>query len=210
MKKNEEYLIRGLEAWGIDLPAQSRSNLLLLLDELIRWNQAFSFTSLSHPRDLTEIFLLDPLAPLALGMELLSPLLDAGCGPGFPSLPLKIALPSLEATGVEISRRKINFLRHVLRMLKLTGYHPIHKRLEDMIKGGQAFPTVVSRALTGGPQALEILSQLLSHRGEAILYVGKGWKASYLPFSLALKDHREYILPFSQKTRALVRVLRVN
>jgi len=210
VKKAEEYLIRGLEAWGVDLPAQSQSNLILLLEELIRWNQTFSFTSLSHPQDLVEVFLLDPLAPLALGMDLVSPLLDAGCGPGFPSLPLKVALPSLEVTGVEASRKKINFLRHVLRMLKLTGYYPCHKRLEDTIKEGQTFPTVVSRALAGEPQALEILARLLSPQGEAILYVGKEWKAPQLSPLLVLKDHQEYILPFSLKVRALVRASRVN
>jgi len=210
VKKAEEYLSRGLEAWGVNLPAQSQSNLILLLKELMRWNQTFSFTSLSHPQDLVEVFLLDPLAPLALGMDLVSPLLDAGCGPVFPSLPLKVALPSLEVTGVEASRKKINFLRHVLRILKLTGYYPCHTRLEDTIKEGQTFPMVVSRALGEKPQVLETLARLLSPQGEAILYVGKKWKASQLPPLLVLKDHQEYTLPFSSKVRALVRAFRVN
>ena len=209
MKKAEEYLSRGLEAWGITLPAQSQSKLLLLLKELVRWNKTFSFTSLSHPRDLVEVFLLDPLAPLALGMGLVSPLLDAGCGPGFPSLPLKVALPSLEVTGVEASRKKINFLRHVLRMLNLTGYYPCHKRLEEIIKEGQTFPMVVSRALGEKTQVLELIARLLSPQGEAILYVGKKWQAQ-LPPLLVLKDYREYTLPFSAKARALVIVSKVN
>lgn len=210
MKKAEEYLARGLEAWGVNLPAQSQSNLILLLKELIRWNQTFSFTSLSHPRDLVEVFLLDPLAPLALGIDIVSPLLDAGCGPGFPSLPLKVALPFLEVTGVEASRKKINFLRHVLRMLKLTGYYPCHRRLEDTIKEGKTFPMIVSRALGGKPQILEILGRLLSPQGKAMLYVGKEWAPPQLTPLLVLKDRQEYTLPFSLKVRALVIVSKVD
>ncbi len=194
-----------LSPWShLELSTKQEESLAFIIKELQRWNRTFSFTSLIHPRDLVEVFVLDSLAPLALGIEIPSPLLDAGCGTGFPSLPLKIAQPSLEIVAVDSSRKKINFVRHVVRLLKLQGYTPRQGRLEDLRKEGASFPGVTVRALTG-KDALA----LVSPGGKAILYVGKEWSPRSLPPGLGIEKHLTYALPFSGKVRGLVLATRV-
>jgi len=183
--------------------------LVFVLEELLRWNRTFSFTSLSHPRDLVEIFLIDSLAPLALGVEITSPILDAGCGVGFPSLPLKIALPHLEVVAVDSSRKKINFLRQVVRLLKIQSYTPRRDRLETLVREGSTFPSVTVRALTGREKTQSLVSSLMAPGGKAILYVGKEWSSGDLPPELQLEGHLTYTLPFSGKARGLVLATRV-
>ena len=46
-------------------------------------------------------------------------MVDVGCGAGFPGLPLKIALPSLELYLLETNRKKVSFLKHIIRALNL-------------------------------------------------------------------------------------------
>ncbi len=200
----------GTPPWNnLDLPREPRENLVLLLEELNRWNQTFSFTSLTHPRDLVEVFVLDSLAPLALGIPLASPLLDAGCGVGFPSLPLKIAQPHLEVVAVDSSRKKMNFVRHAIRLLKLKGYTPRRDRLENLAREGVVFPTVTVRALTGGEKNQKLVASLVSPGGRVIFYVGREWQHSLLPRSLNLEKHLFYTLPLSGKVRGLVTATRV-
>ncbi|RLD99853.1 MAG: 16S rRNA (guanine(527)-N(7))-methyltransferase RsmG [Aquificota bacterium] len=200
----------GITPWStLDLSLEQRRKLILLIDELIRWNKTFSFTSLTQPRDLVEVFILDSLAPLALGIPLASPLLDAGCGPGFPSLPLKIAYPNLKVVAVDSSRKKINFARHIVRLLKLKDYKPLQERLEDVAAKKETFSTVTARALTGGRDALELVASLVSSEGQALLYVGREWSPSLLPPSITLEEHHRYTLPFSGKVRGLVTAIRV-
>ncbi len=210
MKEVRGYLEKGLKAWGVQLPEHGQEHLLLLIRELIHWNRSFSFTSLSRPQDLVEVFILDPLVPLALGLAIPSPLLDAGCGPGFPSLPLKIASPQLEVMAVDSSRKKINFVRHMVRLLRLKGYSPMQMRLEALLDQGKVFPTVTVRALSNKPQTLETLTHLTMPKGAIILYVGKRWSPSLLPSSFSLEGIHWYTLPFSQKERGLVRALKVH
>ena len=194
---------------SVDLSRDQMEKMVSLLEELLRWNRTFSFTSLSQPRDLVEVFLLDSMAPLALGIDLSSPLLDAGCGVGFPSLPLKMALPSLEVVAVDASRKKINFLRHVVRLLRIQGYTPRQERLENLVKEGLTFPSVTVRALTRGGKTQAPIASLVNPQGKAILYVGREWSPRDLPQGLQVQGHLTYTLPFSGKVRGLVLASRV-
>ena len=200
-----------LDPWtNIPLSPQQKRSLCRLLEELARWNRTFSFTSLTHPRDLVEVFLLDSLAPLALDLSLSSPLLDAGCGVGFPSLPLKIAQPHLQMVAVDSSRKKVNFIRHMVRLLKLQGYTPRWDRLETLVREGLTFPMVTVRALTGGETTRRLVPPLLAPGGKALLFVGKEWTSHQLPGGLQTGEHLEYLLPFSGKVRGLVLASRVD
>jgi 16S rRNA (guanine527-N7)-methyltransferase len=200
------HLKRGLEIMGLALTVKEMSTLLILIKELEKWNKIFSFTSLSSPQDMIEIFILDSLTPLALGVDLTSPVLDAGSGPGFPSLPLKITIPSLEITAVDSSRKKTNFAKQMVRLLRLQGFTPLQERLESLIKEERTYPTVISRALTGKANTSDLISHLAASGGRVIQYIGKEKLVSPNPISPNLRLQRvlEYQLPLSRKIRGLV------
>ncbi len=75
--------------------------------------------------------------------------LDLGCGPGFPSVPLAIARPDLTVIGLDSTEKKIRFVEDSAKLLGLKNLSAVAGRAEDrqtMQKLG-AFDVVVSRAV---------------------------------------------------------------
>ncbi len=84
--------------------------------------------------------------------------LDLGCGPGFPSIPLSIYRKDLSITSLDSTAKKINFATQSTKTLQLTNLHPITGRAEDLKirqKLG-SFDVVISRAVA----RLNILCEL--------------------------------------------------
>jgi 16S rRNA (guanine527-N7)-methyltransferase len=72
-------------------------------------------------------------------------LLDVGTGAGLPGLPLAIIQPEMEVTLLDSAGKKIRFIRHVGRVLKLDNIHPQHQRIESLAKD-RTFANITSRA----------------------------------------------------------------
>ena len=93
------------------------------------------------------------LSGFAVGIAIYSkadcPDIDVGCGAGFPGLPLKIALPTLELYLLETNRKKVSFLKHIIRLLNLSTAFVLHDRVENIIKTDtwkEKFDILISRA----------------------------------------------------------------
>lgn len=65
-------------------------------------------------------------------------LCDVGAGAGFPSLPVKIALPQLEVSIVDSLNKRIEFLQRLSDRLNLQNVHLFHDRAETF--GGKKSP----------------------------------------------------------------------
>lgn len=99
--------------------------------EIRRWSAAFSLTGLRRDADLLRLGFLDSLACLlAFEARPGQRAIDVGSGAGFPGIPVKIALPDLDLTLLEASRKKASFLRHAARALGLSGARVEHGRAE--------------------------------------------------------------------------------
>lgn len=84
--------------------------------------------------------------------------LDLGCGPGFPSLPLAIMRPDLEIVALDSTAKKIAFINETISLLSLKNMTAVAGRAEDrtlMTQLGE-FDVVVSRAVA----RLHILTEL--------------------------------------------------
>ena len=84
--------------------------------------------------------------------------LDLGCGPGFPSIPIAIARPDLAVFGLDSTEKKIRFLNDSAKLLKISSLKGVSGRAEDIKtrKALQNFDVVVSRAVS----RLNVLSEL--------------------------------------------------
>lgn len=99
--------------------------------------------------------------------------MDVGSGAGFPGIPLKIIFPKKEVILVEPQRKKANFLREVIRTLKIDGMKVIEERAEklDTNKIG-LFSEVVTRALGSPDLFLRISFPLLTTGGQSLIMHG--------------------------------------
>ena len=75
--------------------------------------------------------------------------LDLGCGPGFPSIPLAIARPDLTVIGLDSTEKKIRFVEDSASLLRLSNLSAVAGRAEDrqMMQKLGSFDVVVSRAV---------------------------------------------------------------
>lgn len=129
---NPELFKSSLADAGIRLNDQQMTQFNRYFELLVEWNEKMNLTAIT---ELEEVYLkhfYDSLT-VAMHVELADQtyrLVDVGSGAGFPSIPLKIALPNLEVTIVDSLNKRINFINEVINALGLEGVHAYHDRAE--------------------------------------------------------------------------------
>jgi 16S rRNA (guanine527-N7)-methyltransferase len=155
-----DLLRQGSQEVGVSLEDLQIELFGLYLQELLEWNKTFNLTGIRDPEDIVIKHFVDSLTPLPY-LEPIGRLLDIGPGAGFPSIPLKIAAPGLEVQLVEASRKKISFLKHIIRILELESVTAMHSRVEDIKLPDEPFDTIISRAFARLEPLVKIVSPLM-------------------------------------------------
>jgi 16S rRNA (guanine527-N7)-methyltransferase len=143
--------------------------------ELLKWSQKTNLTAISDPLEIAVKHFLDSVAP-ARFIPPDTSLLDVGSGGGFPGIPLKIMIPSLSVTLIDASRKKVSFLKHVIRRLGLTNIEACHVRAQDLSKDcgvHTAYDVIISRALTSMVNFVQMSWPLLATHGVIMAMKGK-------------------------------------
>lgn len=189
--------------------------------EMLFWNKTTNLTAITDPHDVAIKHVVDSGAA-ALLFEGGENVLDLGTGGGFPGIPLKIIHPGLSMTLLDSSRKKISFLRHVIRTLPLENIRAVEGRAEELAvlpdyRG--LYDAVISRAFSGldvmVPMALPFLKpggRIIAMKGrdidhEAALFQSLAMTSSDLssPQSGELTlDIRPYALPGKDFQRAFM------
>ncbi len=146
---------------GVQLGDSQAEDFWLYLQELLEWNRTVNLTAVTDPVDIIIKHFVDSLTPLPYLASSTS-LLDVGSGAGFPGIPLKIAAPHLRVCLVDSQRRKVSFLKHIIRTLNLRDVTVVHGRVEDLPPQDPPFAAVISRAFRRLEPLLEVASPLLS------------------------------------------------
>jgi 16S rRNA (guanine527-N7)-methyltransferase len=169
-------LEKGLEQLGLGESYIQRA-LEIFLYELERWNRQFGFVHASG-KDLVVRHVLDSLAGVPFFRILELPKVgDLGSGAGFPGIPLAIALPHLQITLIEPSRKRAAFLRSVQSILQLKNLQVWEKDLAYLVKHlgkEELFPCITFRAFTPlTPKGLKQMLPILRQDGSIVAYKGK-------------------------------------
>ena len=169
-------LMLGAKELGIPLNGQQAAQFEAYAALLQQWGRKMNLTArLDSPGIVTHHFL-DSLSLLPfLPASGDTALVDVGAGAGFPSLPLKICLPSLSATLVESSHKKASFCREVARRLGLRNVEVIEGRAEQLGTSpplGGAFDWAVARALGPTAPSVSLCLPFLRPRGILVLFKG--------------------------------------
>lgn len=143
--------------------------------ELIEWTTKTNLTSITDPLEIAVKHFLDSIAPAPIIPPDAS-LLDIGSGGGFPGIPLKILMPSLSVTLIDASRKKVSFLKHVIRMLDLDNIEACHVRAEDLSGNNifeKTYDVIISRALSSTVDFVQMSLPLLTEEGFIIAMKGR-------------------------------------
>ncbi len=168
-------IIDGAKQLSVPLQPAMVDQFAVYAEELTAWNRTINLTSISAPEEIALKHFLDSIAPLSL-LPQRGALLDAGTGGGFPGLPLKIASASLAVSLVDASRKKINFIKHIIRILKLDQAHALQARIEDLHHQKafqQRYDMIVCRAFSGLRDFIAQAYPLLAPRGIMVAMKGR-------------------------------------
>jgi 16S rRNA (guanine527-N7)-methyltransferase len=125
--------------------------------ELLKWNEKTNLISAKSAREIVSRHFLDSLTALKFIESEDIRIIDIGCGAGFPGIPLKIASPALRLYLLETNRKKVSFLKHVIRLLNLADTFVLHERVENLFgvaKWKDFFDVLISRAAFKLPEML--------------------------------------------------------
>jgi 16S rRNA (guanine527-N7)-methyltransferase len=142
----------GLARLGLDIPGTAIDGLLVYMESLKEWSGTYNLVAPRERGFLLTRHILDSLS-IASWLQPGS-LLDIGTGAGLPGLPLAIARPEMEVFLLDSAGKKIRFIRHVGRTLKLSNIHPLHQRAE-MLPDGEIFANITSRAFASLKEFVE-------------------------------------------------------
>lgn len=128
-----DIIADGLTRLGLTgrVPADASRQLAEYGRLLLEKNQVMNLTAIREPDQVARLHMLD-CAALAAHLDLAGKtLIDVGTGAGFPGLPLKILVPSLEVTLLDSLNKRVDWLREVISALSLTGVQALHARAEE-------------------------------------------------------------------------------
>jgi 16S rRNA (guanine527-N7)-methyltransferase len=140
---------------------------------LLRWNEKIALTTVTDLPDIVRFHFGESMfgasaVPIKEGR-----LADVGTGAGFPGLPLKLVLPSLDLVLIESNAKKASFLSECIRELNLTGVEVYRGRFEDIRAEQNRFDFVAARALGGYSNLLTWSQRQLAPKGALVLWLGE-------------------------------------
>lgn len=143
---------------GISIPNQVQMQQFYRFTEhLLEVNAHTNLTAIREPVGIVDKHYIDSLLAMHLIPEG-ARVLDLGCGPGFPSIPLAIMRPDLEIVALDSTAKKIDFVQKSAEILQLSNINATSGRAENikLRKTLGKFDIVVSRAVA----RLNILCEL--------------------------------------------------
>lgn len=200
MTSTKQALETGVRKLQLQLPAPAVDQLLLYLDELVKWNSAYNLTAIRDPDEMVVRHLLDSLVVLPL---MRGRVLDVGAGAGLPGIPLAIANPALEVTTLDSNGKKARFMRHAVRTLKLAQSQVAEGRVEDQ---AGSYDTITSRAFASLADFFDKTSHLLASGGQWVAMKGKldAKELAEIPAGVQIQETRRLLVPGLNEERHAV------
>ena len=134
-----------------------------------------NLTALTTPAQIVQQGILDSLACAPLLPRTAGRIIDIGSGSGFPAVPLALVRPEIEFTLVEPSRKKVTFLRHVIRTLKLRFVQVRPSRVEALLGEAamsESFDIALARAVAPLPEIGRMVLPFLRPGGMFLAQTG--------------------------------------
>ena len=201
-------LTSGAKELGIELPPESLSPLVRLIDELAIGNEKFNLTAIRDRDGMLHKHLLDSLTlqPYLRGERIA----DVGTGAGFPGLPLAIVNPARRFTLIEATGKKARFVAQTAQTIGLSNVEVVHTRAESY-RPADLYDIVTARALASLADFVAYAGHLCAPGGRLLAMKGKmpDEEISALPRSFrVLAVHRVTVPGLSDERHVVELVMR--
>lgn len=200
MMKTEKNIRDGLAYFHIDYDEKALKGLLYYIEELMRWNEKVNLTGIRDVERAVQELLYDAFF-LKGHIQDDQSVLDLGSGAGVLAIPLSIIDANVDIFSMDKSLRKIQFQRHIKRMLHLDRFTPIHGRAEEMAPIG--IDSLVVKAFGSIPDILEKGGIHIKPGGRALVLKGEKEKPVEHE-GFFLEDTIGYELPVISKSYKLI------
>lgn len=173
MNKEMPTFIQNAKMLGFFLNENQLLQFDLYRREILKWNKKINLISEKSSQEINTRHFLDSLTAVDFLPSENARILDIGCGAGFPGLPIKIVRPLSSLYLLEANRKKISFLKNIVRLLDLSDTVIWHERAEKLLKNIQwqnFFNVVISRAAFKLSDLLPLGSFFLKQDGLLIAF----------------------------------------
>lgn len=168
-------LTRRASRLGLPLTDEVVEKLATFYALLSRWNEKINLTALDDVDAAIDRLILEPLMAARYVPAHTTRFMDVGSGGGSPAIPMKLAIPRLALTMVEVKARKSAFLREAVRQLGLEQTVVETARIEELLTKPslhEAFDLVTMRAVRVEARTLHTLQAFLATNGQLFLFRG--------------------------------------
>jgi len=204
----EELLSKGAMEIGVTFSKKEINAFITYLAELKKWNRTYNLTALKTDKNIIIKHFLDSLLYLKAFSEGRLKVADAGSGAGFPGIPLGILRPDVNIILIESTGKKAAFLRHMIRILKLTEISVVEERIEELgNEYNETFDIILTRATFKIRDFIDKADKYLKKDGMLVLSKGPNFEEELNESPYAgyqIKDILNFQLPFIKDERNLV------
>jgi len=152
-----ELIKTGLEQLGYAASGAAADTLSRYGEMLLEKNQVMNLTAITEPDQVARLHMLDCAALLGCADFEGKTLIDVGTGAGFPGMPLKILVPSLDVTLLDSLGKRVDWLQEVADALALKQVSCVHGRAEEYaVKHREQYDYATARAVAN----LSVLAEL--------------------------------------------------
>lgn len=220
---NPEQFVQELSKYNFKLTDKQKKQFALYFKKLITANEHVNLTRITDEEDVYLKHFFDSVTPLFTFGDVFKDgltLCDVGAGAGFPSIPLKILMPSLKITIVDSLAKRLTFLKGLIADLELSDVELVHGRAEDVGQNKlyrEKFDLVTARAVARMSVLSEYCLPLVKNGGYFVALKGpraeseldEGAKAIQVLGGKEIKSV-ELTLPNSDEERTLVLIKKVK
>ena len=153
-----------LKAYLNELNINADEKMLKKFDDfaeiLVSENEKMNLTAITEKSEIDIKHFIDSLTILKTGkITNNTKLIDIGCGAGFPSFPIKFALPECDITQLDSLNKRVTFQKYVIDKLELTKINSLHFRAEEGARKEnlrEKFNVACARAVAALPSLIEL------------------------------------------------------
>ncbi|WP_367305996.1 16S rRNA (guanine(527)-N(7))-methyltransferase RsmG [Alicyclobacillus acidocaldarius] len=175
-------VLEQMGAWGVPVTDETEGQLRRYGELLGEWNERLNLTAIVEVREMWIKHFLDSVAIAQVPAwreiaERGGRVIDIGSGAGIPGIPLAIAWRNVSFVLCDASRKRVQFVEHVIGDLGLTNVSAVHARMEELGRTDArgSFDAAVARAVARSNVLLEYAAPMLRPGGRAFLYKGPSY-----------------------------------